>query len=406
MKAAAPSPWPLLISTLASGRSGTLTRKELADLGLDADTLLKMKVARRVPVERWQVPGCEHECLPDMDLVTRREEGLVGIACPDQPGCWEGREWHPRDRLEPLSLSPHQLLAAVAKCNRLSPLQLTADRRIVPVGTLERRGLTLPVVWLRTPTPSFSTLLTGLKSELAEDGLVVLLSAPALYKSGTLLADDVLILDVPSSADGDLHLWRALDAFDPTYRRHRLKKWDATFDEVTLEFASIPGERHVLRINGEEFGAFKQSDMKFMRLLYLAAVRANDPDVDRGGWARKALLQDSDPDKALEALRKDLFKYTATGLTHAECKALIKTSRTEKGRIRLALDPKNIVFDQSLLGLRYLGDKQGEGKADTPGARKRAAKMAVSKGYIEAIVERLHALGVPLSSHEEMGLGG
>jgi len=407
MKVAAASPWPRLLTTLASGRSGNLSRAALADLGLDADELLRMKVARRVPVERWRIPGCEDECLPNFDHHSRRAEGLVGVACPQEPGCWEGCDWHRRDQLELFNLSAMRILSVMAEQNRLRPLQLNTARNIVPVGVLERRNLELPVIWLRAPTPSFQTLLNGLNVELADDGLVVLLSVPGPFKSGTMLGSNILCLDIPQEGDGDLRLWRALDAFDPTYRRRRLDAWDATFDEVSLTFASIPGERHVVLINGEVFGAFKQSDIKFMRLLYLAAVRAADPDVDGGGWAKKVFLEDSsDPDKALEGLRKDLHKHTAKGLSHAECKALIKTSRTERGKIRLAVDPKNIAFDESLRGLRYLGDKQGQAKSDTPGAKKRAAKMTASKGYVEAIVKRLHALGVPLPSHEEMGSGG
>ena len=145
----------------------------------------------------------------------------------------------------------------------------------------------------------------------------------------------------------------------------------AIFDDVTIEFATVPDQRHVVRINGYDLGGFRQSDLKFLRLLYLAAIRAKDVDVDGGGWMEKWRLQGDDKDHDIEALRNELEKSPHPDLTSAELRALIKTSPNRDGRIRLAVHPKRIRFDPSLAELTFVADLETRSrtckKRRTPG---------------------------------------
>jgi hypothetical protein len=46
-------------------------------------------------------------------------------------------------------------------------------------------------------------------------------------------------------------------------------------DYVYLRLSTRPGDRHVVEINGQDFGGFRKSDLKFLRLL-LARGRAEE----------------------------------------------------------------------------------------------------------------------------------
>src|SRR5690606_11186760 len=127
---------------------------------------------------------------------------------------------------------------------------------------------------------------------------------------------------------------------------------DATLDldYVRLRFATRPGDRHIVEINGHDFGGFRKSDLKFLRLL-LAAARKNGKD---DGWIDKSRLRDgSDKDPALNDLRADLAKYEVPGLSEQERKALLRVQRGE-GLIRLGVPPENIELDESLAQLEFV----------------------------------------------------
>jgi hypothetical protein len=206
------------------------------------------------------------------------------------------------------------------------------------------------------PTDPFEEICLGLKARLGADSLIVLLSQTAGKTIGVRHPGDVVVLDIRDDPSGDLALWRALDAIDPTYRRTRIADAAAIFDDLTIEFATVPGVRDVVRINGHDLTGFVQSDLKFLRLLYLAATRAKYIDVDGGGWMEKWRLQGDDKDHDIEALRNELAKSPHPDLTSAELRALIKSSPNRDGRIRLAVHPRRIRFDPSLAKLTYIAD--------------------------------------------------
>lgn len=169
----------------------------------------------------------------------------------------------------------------------LDPIAKHLSPTIVPVGLLVRRGMRLPVVWLLEVFPPLEETCLGIRQKLGGDGLIVLLSQVHAASASDLLARRIVTVELFGRQDGDLALWQAIDALDPGYRDRRVRDASAIFDDVRIEFATIPGERHIVRINGREFKGFQRSDLKFLRLLYLAAARGKDHEIESGGWVKK-----------------------------------------------------------------------------------------------------------------------
>lgn len=399
MRAGAPSPWPFLLSKLRQAYRATVTHAELAAAGLDAQELLRARVIERVGDGRWCVPDCQHDCYPALDFDARRDEGLVGVACPEDPACWPGWRWHPIHIVELFSCPAANVFSALRGANELDQLDAAFSSSVVPVGTLARRGKRIPVVWMLLPFEPFAEVCAGLRGKLAGDGLVVLLSRPGAIATAVRMDGGIVALDVPDGDDGDLGLWRALDVLDPGYRQRRAGDALAIFDEVSVDFATVPGVRHVVRINGHELGGFQKSDVKFMRLLYLAAARAADPDVDGGGWVKKTKLQDDDKNHETEAVRAELERYHHPDLGSDELKALIKTSPRRDGKVRLAVRPSRIRFDGSLADLQLIGEQQTQPAAGkrrrTPGAKQLAANLQQGRQVAEELLAGARKLGVP-----------
>ncbi len=268
----------------------------------------------------------------------------------------------------------------------------------MPVGVLAARGKQIPVVWTLRGDGAFDTICCGLRAGLAGDALVVLVSRPR----GVIprLAGEVAVLDIPADDDGDLRLWRALDLIDPDYRQRRVADNAAIFDDVRIELATMPGEgRHCVRINGFDVGGFRKSDVKFMRLLYLAAARAADADVEDGGWVKKTKLQDDNKNHETEAVRFELERHDHPTLTSAELKSLVKTSPKKDSTVRLAVRPEAIRFDESLARLEFVGEQQTEPKAGkrrrTPGADDLAENLRLGREVAEQLLAAARKLGVP-----------
>jgi len=399
MRAGAPSPWPFLLSKLRQAYRATVTHSELVAASLDPGELLRPRVIERVGDGRWCAPDCEHDCYPALDFDARREEGLVGVACPEKPACWPGWRWHPINLVEVFCCPAANVFAGLRAANDLEPLGADLSSTVVPVGTFARRGKRIPVVWMLQPFPPFAELCGGLRNRLGGDGLVVLLSRASDVTTGVRLDGDVVVLDLPHDGDGDLRLWRALDAIDPAYRQRRISDPLAIFDEVSLELATIPGKRHVVRINGHDFGGFQKSDVKFLRLLYLAAARATDLDVEGGGWLEKWRLQGDDKDHDIEKLRKELVKYHHPDLGAEERKGLIKTSPSRDGTVRLALHPRRLRFDASLAELQLVGEQQTRSKkkgkgSHTPKSQELADNLEKARHVARKLLADARKLGV------------
>ena len=332
MRAEALLPWPFLLSRLRLARKTVVTHEEIIAAGLNPEALLLAHVIERQGSAHWRPPGCEHGCHPNLDIESRHDENLVGVACPHAQPCWPGWQWFTSETLEVFTCSAERVFMALRERNELQPLDIELSETIIPVGLLNRRNRQLPIVWMLHPPPAFEEVCSGLRTALGGDGLVVLLSQTSARRSGTRFPGDVVVLDVQQSDDGDLSLWRALDILDLDYRHQRISDSSAIFDDVYMELATVTGDRHIVRINGHDHDGFRKSDLKFMRLLYLAAFRAEDFDVDGGGWMEKWLLQGDDKDHDIEALRKELEKSNHPDFEPKELRALIKGSPLRDGR--------------------------------------------------------------------------
>jgi len=309
-----------------------------------------------------------------------------------------------RQQLVIRSLKTKEWIAAVVAelraANGLDPLDADMPEGVVAVGTLARRGRRLAVVWVRRPVPDVENLARGLRSTLDGRDLVVVL--PPSVRGATdrpVAGGGIVLLSAPKDDDGRLDLYRALDLLDPSYRDGRVGNPLAIFDEVRFEFAEEPGVRHVVRINGLEYGGFQKSDLKFTRLLLLAAVRANDADVDDGGWLDKAQLRGGEErDRDVEKLRDELYEHHHPGLTNDELKALIKSKRGT-GEVRLAVPPTNIKFDESLRRFEFIGASQTQSKQPkkrcTPGMDDLQRNLADGLANARLLLKAARKIGVP-----------
>ena len=254
-------------------------------LGEDLDLLEPYLVPEQALAESFPCPHPVHDNCPRR-VVHNGPDDIVAVCGNASPQC-EPIELSRRD-IVVRRLRADRWLEAVAtalrEANVLGESDLRAPAGVVTIGELRRRGMRLPVVWIREASAAFEVLARAIRSTADGDGLVVVLPPGIREHTDRPLTDGVVLLAPPETDNGDLGLWRALDLLDPSYRQMRAREPMALFDDVVIEFAHVPGERHVVRINGHDFGGFQKSDLKFLRLLYLAAARHADDDVDEGCW--------------------------------------------------------------------------------------------------------------------------
>ncbi|QRK08534.1 hypothetical protein JQX13_53050 [Archangium violaceum] len=308
----------------------------------------------------YEPPGCEHGCTPNLDVETRISDGLVGVACPNAPYCWPGWMWVPEHEVNSLRCRASLVFAALRKLNGLVELTQPVPAPFVAVGLLQKRGCTVPVVWLRSAKLGFEQACLGLRKQLGGDGLIVLVAKDPRVPFHP--SERIAVLELLDGADGHLGLVRGLDMFDPDYRTRAASRENSELDVdfIHLRFETQP-DRHVLLVNGHDFGGFRKSDVLFTQLLLLAAGRIGGR---RDGWRNKAaLVGDFTPrpaadvvkkaNKALERLREELASHDVPGLSEDELDAIIKAGRGT-GRVRLGVPPENIVLDASLANFSWV----------------------------------------------------
>jgi len=256
------------------------------------------------------------------------------------------------------------MVAGVCERELLEPVALPGMKGLLPVGILARRaGRVLVVLATREGAAQLGAVL-HLRHRARADAVAVIVDDK---RPDTCTEDGVVELSMGDPAEP--RLWRALRLLWPESWAERAKRKEAIFEDVRLEIATTV-EGHVVRLNGVELEDFRYSDIKLARLLVLAAARHGDLDVERGGWINKPTLQLTEKEKDLGELRRALVDTAdkRVGLSEAERKALLQASASRPGAVRLALHPRNIRLDESLRGLRLLGD----GPA-SPGPTRRGA---------------------------------
>lgn len=394
MPPSARRPWPLLLSKLQRADPATISYAEVLAAHAEPQLLVAEGLAEYGRPDDYVPPGCEHACLPNINHELRASEGLVGVACPQEPACWSGWRWVPKDEVLTLACSAARVFGALRDENGLLPLELPHGGPATPVGRLRRRGLDVPVVWLRARRTGFELLVRGLRQELGGDGLIVLVPKDPRVRFSA--RERVAVIELEAASDGHLGLTRGLDELDPSYRTKAAGRDepDAEVDWIRLHFATTDA-RHVLLVNGHDFVGFHKGDALFVRLLLLAAARKCG---EQRGWIHKASLVGDfsrDPgdkavasaNKALEKLRQELVADDVPGLTHDEQDAILKAGRGT-GKIRLSVLPEHITFDPSLASITWKVPATTRGK-------KLSGKQTEGVDNADVLLAKARRLGVP-----------
>ena len=340
--------------------------------------------------------------------VLERDDGTLEAVCGNVPAeCPPLRLKKPQ--LAVLRLDRSALLSGSVASLQARELLRAAPgglaNGLLPLGLLERAQGTLLVVLGTPESAGLHGALLELKRLARADVVAVLVDDERPERR---TADGIVELPIGKDST-QLRLWRAVRLAWPESWAERATANEALLEEVQLEFASEP-ERHVVRLNGVEVAAFRVSDAKFARLLLLAATRAAAVDVVAGGWLKKApALQLDEKEKDLADVRKGFYEDLTddfAGLPELERKALIQTSPAHPGMVRLALHPRHLRFDDSLSGLRLLGEKQAAPKTPSKRATSGAAELAHNQAQSRAKTLKMLAaarkLGVALPSEVDL----
>lgn len=336
--------WARALFRLRRTDSPRLSFAEVRELGVDPDELVAEGGFAYAGFEAERL-DCECGVEPALDFVSRAGEGLVGLACVGVPSCSRGWQWVRRGEHEWLRTDAQAVFGAVALANSLSPLARGVGEPFVRVGVLARRGMEFAVVWTRAGGAQLQTLARGLHVQLGGRPLLIVVPSLPVFAR----ASGIEFVALPEAEAIALGLLSGVEMLTPNYRERVLEDPELDLDYVHLRFATRPGERHVLEINGHDFGGFRKSDVKFLRMLLLAVARKHGPN---GGWIDKSRLRDGDDkDRALERMREELIAYDVPGLSAAERRGLV---RANKGQLRLGVPSENIEFDASLTTLEFI----------------------------------------------------
>jgi hypothetical protein len=335
--------WARALSRLQRTDFPRFSFAEVRELGLEPDELIGGGAFNYVGFDAERV-DCECGVSPAFDFQTRAAEGLVGLACAGSPSCSRGWQWVRRDEHELLRTDARAVFAAIAGANALQPMGAAVPEPFIAVGRLLRRGLDIAVVWCRVAGPMLQVLGRGLSASMRQPIIIVVPSA-----AGNERTDGFEVVALPHEETTRLDLLAGVERLTPNYRARVLEEPTLDLDYVRVRFATRPGDRHVLAINGHDFGGFRKSDVKFLRMLLLAAARKNGAN---DGWIDKSRLRDGDDkDRALERMREELVTYDVPGLSEDERRALV---RAHKGQLRLGVPPENIELDESLASLEFI----------------------------------------------------
>lgn len=350
--------WLRALSRLQRTDSPRFSFAEVRELGLEPDELIGGGGFTYAGFDA--VPAaCECGVVPAFDFQTRAAEGLVGLACAGSRSCSRGWQWVLRGEHEHLRTDARAVFSAIAGANALQPLEIAVPEPFIPVGRLLRRGLDIAVVWCRIAGPMLQVLGRGLSASLRQPMIIVVPSS-----SGNERTEGFEVIALPHEETTRLDLLAGVERLTPNHRERVLEDPTLDLDYVSVRFATRPGDRHVVEINGHDFGGFRKSDVKFLRMLLLAAARKNGAN---DGWIDKSRLRDGDDkDRALERMREELVTNDVPGLSEDERRALV---RAHKGQLRLGVPPENIELDASLASLEFIAPTTTRTKA---GAKSKA----------------------------------
>lgn len=370
--------WARALSRLQRTDSPRFSFAEVRELGLEPDELIGGEAFTYAGFDA-EPADCECGVVPAFDFQTRAAEGLVGLACAGSPSCSRGWQWVSRGEHEHVRTDAQAVFSAIAGANALQPMAAAVPEPFIPVGRLLRRGLDIAVVWCRVAGPMLQVLGRGLSASLRQPMIIVVPSS-----SGNERTEGFEVISLRHEETTRLDLLAGVERLTPNHRERVLEDPTLDLDYVSVRFATRPGDRHVLEINGHDFGGFRKSDVKFLRMLLLAAARKNGANE---GWIDKSRLRDGDDkDRALERMREELVTYDVPGLSEGERKALV---RAHKGQLRLGVPPANIEFDASLASLEFIAPTTTQTKSGTTRATAKQAEGLQNAGVLLRDCRRL-----------------
>ena len=301
---------------------------------------------------RVSVPDCVHGC--QLEPFKLDGERLV-VECPAEDPCFEGYIEVAEDDANFVRAVPERIAELLAECNGLRPAPDAGVERAWFCGWKPFRERRAFVYLAGDVTP---TLLYEIKGNVPQRRNVhaVICHGCEVDDVTQRIAGELgyALYRLPSQDEWDfrLDLIPVYDQLDPGYLRGRYDNRDFLFEEVTIELAE--GMRqHVVKVNGLVHKAFAKSDLRFARLLLLAAHRAIDSDVYYGGWAYR------DDDLDLDVKGDDLADLVGAfsrpgacagcGLSEDNLRLLVRSNPERDGTVRLAVDPAKIDIDPALL---------------------------------------------------------
>ena len=96
MRADDVKPWALLLSKLRRSDDARVSYAEVMAAGAEPALMVRERVLEYGTDDGYEPAGCEHGCTPNLEYDRRKKDGLVGVACPNEPACWPGWIWDAR----------------------------------------------------------------------------------------------------------------------------------------------------------------------------------------------------------------------------------------------------------------------------------------------------------------------
>jgi hypothetical protein len=109
-------PWKLLLSKLRRSDDSRVSYDEVWPHRLQSRrcSCVRERVLEYGKADDYEPPGCEHGCLPNVNYDLGAAEGLVAVACPEEPPCWPGWTMVPRTEVEALRCRAKDVFAKLA----------------------------------------------------------------------------------------------------------------------------------------------------------------------------------------------------------------------------------------------------------------------------------------------------
>ncbi|MBK8716775.1 MAG: hypothetical protein IPN32_18785 [Deltaproteobacteria bacterium] len=163
-------PWALLLSKLRRSDDARVSYAEVMAAGAEPALMVRERVLEYGTDDGYEPAGCEHGCTPNLEYDRRKKDGLVGVACPNEPACWPGGSGSPAPRSRVCGARRSSSSRSWRRTTGWSLSPPLCPSRSSPSGSCAAAGLNVAVVWLRAPKLGFEQLCRGLQATSASTG--------------------------------------------------------------------------------------------------------------------------------------------------------------------------------------------------------------------------------------------